>query len=98
MEKRKPKRMTPLQIRVSIAAYDGVGLFDMHAPDYLNDANAMHKVEATLENNAAERTQYYWELLNVIGRHTSPDQAILASAAQRATAFANYLDKRKSVN
>jgi hypothetical protein len=65
----------------------------LEPPDYLNDLNAMHKAEKRIFTTPTERTQYYWQLLNVIGRYTSPDEAISATAAQRAEAFLRTIGK-----
>lgn len=57
-------------------------------PDYLNDLNAMHEAEKTLDRikqDEIERTEYdrYWQWL----RATASGDYVGATAAQRAEAF-----------
>lgn len=51
----------------------------------------IHEAEKLIFTTPAKRTQYYWQLLNVIGRYTSPDTAISATYPQRREALLRTL-------
>lgn len=91
--------MNPEQQRIAIAKACGIHLHDGdHAPsnyifpsdlpDYLNDLNAMHEAEKTLDDNQWE---FYWyKMANITtGR---PTRVCHATAAQRAEAFLKTLN------
>ena len=62
-------------------------------PDYLNDLNAMHEAEKTLDYNQMNRYQNI-ELSRFV--HTETTWICSATAAQRAKAFLRTLDLWKS--
>ena len=61
----------------------------MRLPDYLNDLNAMHKAEKTLDYNQMNRYQNI-ELSRFV--HTGTTWICSATAAQRAEAFLRTLN------
>jgi hypothetical protein len=69
-----------------------------HIPDYLNDLNAMHEVEKTLDES--QRTKFYWELAKIVLGDNVPLNCtfllVHATAAQRAKAFLRTLGKWSS--
>jgi len=77
----------------TVELLNGTGPSPWDIPDYLTDLNAMHEADKQIFTTPTERTRYYWQLLNVIGRYTSPDSAISATAAQRAEAFLRTINK-----
>lgn len=68
-----------------------------YVPDYCNDLNAMHEAEKTLTpknwNNFSENWWIYCKLLRV----NDADEAIHATARQRAEAFLRTLGKWEEV-
>ena len=63
---------------------------DSELPDYLNDLNAMHKAEKTLDYNQMNRYQNI-ELSRFV--HTETTWICSATAAQRAEAFLRTLGR-----
>lgn len=68
-------------------------------PDYLNDLNAMHEVEATLTAEQSDELFYYW-LAFAVSQGRCGDQIwqyrklmAHATAAQRAEAFLKTIGK-----
>lgn len=61
-----------------------------HIPDYLNDLNAMHKVETTQLNDPFILREYFWQLDEITGDTWN---TILATASERAEAFLITMEK-----
>lgn len=74
--------MTPEKQRIAIAEACGWHVIYDKLPNYLNDLNAIHEAEKTLNNDQLLR--YHGMLLNMCGRSM---YASMAQAAQRAEAF-----------
>ena len=92
--------MTPEQQRIAIAEACGWYFMDdswhypnganaITTPDYLNDLNAMHDAEETLDYNQMNRYQNI-ELSRFV--HTETTWICSATAAERAEAFLRTLD------
>ncbi len=65
---------------------DGLsGHLECELPDYLNDLNAMHEAEKTLDG--AMLLAYYFELDELMERPPMVIRLVMATAAQRADAF-----------
>lgn len=71
-------------------------------PDYLNDLNAMHEAEKTIENNPSLVLKYYQTLSDMIDRKPDGSQrfgaclyweSLHASAKMRAEAFLRTIGK-----
>jgi hypothetical protein len=70
----------------------GVLRFNHDRPDYLNDLNAMHKAEKTLNQNLA--AEYARMLTSIAWQSEQPTfSPITATAAQRAEAFLCTIEK-----
>lgn len=71
-------------------------------PDYVNDLNAMHEAEKTIENNPSLVLKYYQTLTDMIDRNPDGTQkfgaclywdSLHASAKMRAEAFLRTIGK-----
>lgn len=101
--------MKPEEQRIAIAEAcgheidywpDGSGRFStvkdncyVDLPDYLNDLNAMHEAEKTL--NAEMAYEYHCKLAGMVSATVEFRYAISATAAQRAEAFLKTIGKWK---
>ena len=90
--------MTPEQQRIAIA--EACGWLKVHGhsvagiPDYLNDLNAMHDAEETLQES--QRVTYSNELYDLAVEHqlkTGKWSYLSMTAAQRAEAFLRTIGK-----
>ena len=83
MTRQEWKELTVIQKRVKVGEITGV-----YDTDYLNDLNAMHEAEKTL--NPAQFGDYWPHLDSICeqdSKHMLYMRAIRATAAQRAEAF-----------
>lgn len=92
---------TPIGIPLTMPKKDNWrnmdGFFEL--PDYLNDLNAMHEAEKTL--NETQRKTYAWQIIGLARKQAGMEDheshypvpfVLFATAAQRAEAFLRTLN------